>query len=74
MSKAKYHTKTLTDDEYNELMGQQEIKERPERAKQRQRNYEDGQFMKFGFYAGLIIGAIAMFFLIQLLKWAGIEL
>lgn len=68
------HNKALADDEYNELMRQQEIKERPERAKQRQRNYEDGQLMKYGFYFGLFVGALLMFWLLQFLKWAGIEL
>lgn len=57
----------LTDDEYNELVKQKEIEERPERARQRQRNYEDGQFMKFGFIAGLIVGAMCLYALLTLL-------
>lgn len=63
---APYHTKTLTDDEYNELMRQKEIKERPERAKQRLRNYEDRQYMKFGFIAGTIVGAGLLFLILVL--------
>lgn len=57
----------LTDDEYNELVRQKEIEERPERARQRQRNYEDGQFMKFGFIAGLIVGAMSLYAILALL-------
>ena len=49
--------RTLNDDEYKELLKQTEIKQRPEQAKQRMRNYEDSQFMKYGFYLGLFVGA-----------------
>jgi hypothetical protein len=51
------NNEALTDDEYNELLRQAEIQERPERAKQRLKNYEERQLIKYSFLVGVVAGA-----------------